>query len=179
MKPVRKNLCDVGSEKVPSCPISYHEFLDGDIVYVIKGTEGTDDLEKVPPKVVYCISFSVMQQLAQTSSGGRFQDPLRRRSQKMLTLANYERRVITSDKDFPPATSSSSTNPDAETSELVDQLTATSLSEQHVQVQQFSSNIATNKSFQLVCFFIIFFAFYNVFFYNSTSSDDIYIHFPV
>lgn len=178
VKPIRKSLCDVGSEKVPSCPISFHEFQDGDVVYVIKGSEGTDDLEKTPPKVVYCISFASMQTWAQAHSGGRFQDPLRRRSQKMLTLASYERRVITPDKDFPSASSSSSTNADAATSDLADHLSSISLPEQHVQVQQTSSNFS-NIQLQLFFFFFIFFAFYISFFYKSTPSDDIYIHFPV
>merc|ERR1719150_2682756 len=80
----------------PGCPVSLQDFEEGDIVYVLKGSMGTDDLARFPPKEVYCISADALENISRNNPdwAGRFLEPLRRRSGR-FSLDDYDRRVVT------------------------------------------------------------------------------------
>jgi len=142
IKPIARDLCKTGSDGVPACPISLQELNVGDLVYIIRGEGGSDDLNKQPPMAVYCISNTTLFSYFKKSSGGVFMDPLRRRGVEKLSLADYERRIIIdskpsqagSSKDHASAAQVESSEQDdgSGTSDLTKQFAKTRISDQRV-----------------------------------------------
>jgi len=113
IKPIPIELCKPCHGDEPCCPISFTEFHRSDVVYVLKGEGGTDDLEKSPPVPVYCISFEAMQSIVKRSHRGIFIDPLRRRGEFRTGLFEYEIYKITANvgSEINSAGAGSSTDP--------------------------------------------------------------------
>jgi len=183
LKSIAKNLCKTGSDNVPACPISLQELNVGDVVYVIRGEGGTDDLNKQPPMPVYCIGNTTLFSYFEASSRGVFMDPLRRRGVEELTLADYERRVVINAK--PSQAGSSKDHGSASNVESSEQHSSTvesgtsDLTKQFAQANISDQRVGASHNGKLLpkLFYIFFFSFLFYItlttFFTKTRSEEV------